>query len=469
MFRYEYENQIIGRNLLEFIAPEDQQKGKAGTDSMLKGNPIGTTEYKAIRSDNSVFDVEVNGEFIRDAEGKTVSAVYIVRDISERKLTEEKLTQSEEKYRLLFAHNPQPMWIYDLETLAILEVNDSSIQQYGYTREEFLNLTIKDIRPAEDIQELIEDVNSAEKNKNARKVWRHSWKDGTLRYVEITAQSIDFNGRNARHVLINDVTERVQAEDALRQSEEKYKSIIESQSEGIGLVDENEIFRFVNPAALRIFETENLIGASLFDFLSPFEIKKINEQTNNRKNGVSNNYELEIITPKGNVKFISVSTEPNFDENGLYEGAYGVFMDITERKLAQIALMQSEEKYRKDLILLNSIFESPVNIIVFSLDKNYCYTAFTTYHALTMKQIWGVDIHLGMNMLELISNSGDREKAKTNFDKALSGENFVLIEEYGDDSMYSTYYENFYSPVKNTSNEITGISIFVIDATERLN
>jgi len=265
-----------------------------------------------------------------------------------------------------------------------------------------------------------------------------------------------------------DITNRIHSEEKLKNNEENLRKILYSQNEGIGEVNQHEIFVFVNPAANKIFETESLLGMSLFDFLNSKEIEKIQNQTLNRKNYISNVYELEISTQKGNVKYLSISSEPKIDELGEYEGAYAVFSDITERKNAQRDLKLSEERYRKDLLLLNSIFESPVDIIVFSLDVNFCYTAFTKYHAQTMKIIWGVDIQLGMNMLNIITKLEDREKAKRNFERVLADNYFVLTEEYGEENLHRTYYDNFYSPVKNNTFEIIGISVFVIDVTERM-
>lgn len=129
--------------------------------------------------------------------------------------------------------------------------------------------------------------------------------------------------------------------------------------------------------------------------------------------------------------------------------------------------LQNSEKYRTELLLLNSIFESPNNIIIFSLDKNYCYTSFTKFHRETIKAIWGVEIRQGMNLLEIISNPTDREKAKKNFDRALKGENFIQTEEYGEVNLHRNFYDDYYFPIKNPDSEIIGVSVFVIDATKQ--
>ncbi|MFZ4548507.1 MAG: PAS domain S-box protein, partial [Bacteroidales bacterium] len=157
------------------------------------------------------------------------------------------------------------------------------------------------------------------------------------RYVWANAAPI-FNAKGIQTsaiVVFLDITERKLTEQALKKSEEKYQSIIQSQSEGIGVVNQNEVFEFTNLAAEKIFETGpgELIGASLYDFLHPDETGQINFQTGERQQGNSGTYEIHIITKKGNAKYILVSSSPKLDENKNYIGAYGVFRDITERRL----------------------------------------------------------------------------------------------------------------------------------------
>src|SRR5262249_30594276 len=105
------------------------------------------------------------------------------------------LQRSEVQYRLLFESNPHPMWVYDFTTLSFLAVNDAAINHYGYSREEFLSMTIKEIRPEEDISILLDLVSKANKGLIIGNIIRHRKKDSSIIDVEITSHSIIFEGR----------------------------------------------------------------------------------------------------------------------------------------------------------------------------------------------------------------------------------------------------------------------------------
>lgn len=116
---------------------------------------------------------------------------------------------------------------------------------------------------------------------------------------------------------------------------------------------------------------------------------------------------------------------------------------------------------------LEEIMNSPSRVIFFCLDKEYRYLVFNRNHSETMRAIWGIDIEKGHSMLDYISNENDKIKAKANFDRALSGEEFTLIEEYGDEELLRSYYEDYYSPLRNEASEIIGLIVYVTDISER--
>lgn len=137
------------------------------------------------------------------------------------------------------------------------------------------------------------------------------------------------------------------------------------------------------------------------------------------------------------------------------------------KQLSHEEALQELDRSKQHLLLLENILESPHGVIFFALDDAYRYTSFARAHAETMKHIWGVTIEIGTCMLDVITDDADRQKAKANFDAALSGENILREEEYGDAALHRTFWENRYSPLRDASGRITGLTVFVTDITAR--
>lgn len=156
---------------------------------------------------------------------------------------------------------------------------------------------------------------------------------------------------------------------------------------------------------------------------------------------------------------LRIISSPLEDEVGNVVAALELVENISSVK-------QMEDELKTAQASLNSIFEGPENIIAFSLDKNYRYMFFNQAHRITMKNIWGVDIKIGKSMLDYISYTDDRNKAKVNFDRSLAGESFIELEDYGEESLSRRYWENIYNPIQS-GEEIIGLSVFCIDITER--
>jgi len=148
-----------------------------------------------------------------------VLGVFVFRKIRlDLKNEREERLSTEGKYKMLFHKSPLPKWIYDEDTLRFLEVNDTAVKDYGYSRDEFLSMSITDIRPREDLGRLREDVESIRQQPGAFRngQWRHRKKNGDIIDVEVTAHSIDYEDRRARMVVVNDITEGRRYEEQLK-------------------------------------------------------------------------------------------------------------------------------------------------------------------------------------------------------------------------------------------------------------
>ncbi|MCK6408714.1 MAG: PAS domain S-box protein [Thauera sp.] len=161
-------------------------------------------------------------------------ALALVLAIRRLKRAQAEQSKSEAHYRRLFQSNPHPMWVYDLETLRFLAVNDAAASHYGYSRDEFLSMTIKDIRPPEDLARLYRNLEALpEDGLDQAGVWRHLKKDGSVIDVEITSHLLEFEGRKSELVLAHDITIRRQAENALRESNERLKKVLKVETVGV--------------------------------------------------------------------------------------------------------------------------------------------------------------------------------------------------------------------------------------------
>ncbi|GEM_PF-583738 len=178
--------------------------------------------------DESGFVRRHNAELARKLEAK-------VKEL-ERAYAE--LAAKEAGYRLLFQSNPLPMWVYEIETLRFLAVNEAAIRRYGYSREEFLAMTIADIRPADELSRLLENVARVGEGMDEAGLWRHRRKDGALIDVEITAHALGFEGRRAEMVVAVDVTEQLRAESEVKRQVARLEHSREATIEAIARIEE---------------------------------------------------------------------------------------------------------------------------------------------------------------------------------------------------------------------------------------
>jgi PAS domain S-box-containing protein len=166
-----------------------------------------------------------SGKPLFDAEGRFRGYHGIGKDVTEKVEAQKALEESERRYRMLFDIHPHPMWVVDARTLAFLAVNEEAIRLYGYSHDEFLAMTADQIRPEEDVAELIKAFQDRSRTYRQR-VWRHRKKNGDLMEVEIVSFNLEFDGRHARLGVIDDISERLKAEQRVREIEARYEALL---------------------------------------------------------------------------------------------------------------------------------------------------------------------------------------------------------------------------------------------------
>jgi PAS domain S-box-containing protein len=212
-------DELLSLNLKDIIALEDLMNNPLRTEE-LKSGSILMVNRVILRKDKTPVNVEIRAKMLS---GNFIQA--IVRDVTDRIKAEKILFESEKRYKDLFKSNPNPMWVYDLETLKFLDVNQAAIINYGYSLEEFLSMTLKDIRPQEDVSKLMDNLRTAEYGFEYSTGWKHLKKDGSIIDVEIRSNAIEYKGKKAKLVSAIDVTWRKISEEEIKKSREELRAL----------------------------------------------------------------------------------------------------------------------------------------------------------------------------------------------------------------------------------------------------
>ncbi len=307
------------------------------------------------------------------------------KDVGQMPEVERNLYESEEKYRFLFANNPQPMLIYDIETLAFLEVNQAMVDNYGFTAEEFMEMTIKDIRPAEDIPELLENIKNLNSGFTTTSPWKHRKKNGEIIHVENIAYSVNYNGRKARHVIVHDITGQKSVEQKGREAIENLRNerlllrtLIDNIPDSIYSKDLDCRKTLVNKAELGFMgaKTEaEVLGKNDFDFY-PAELAEkfyADDQSVIQSGKPVLNREEYILDENGKKRWLLSSKLPLRDKDNHVIGLVGIGRDITDRKLAEEDLKENEERHRTILqTAMDGFWLFDLNGKMLEVNQTYC-------------------------------------------------------------------------------------------------
>jgi PAS domain S-box-containing protein len=257
---------------------------------------------------------------------------------------------NEEAYRLLFENNPNPLWVCDEHTLEFLAVNQAAVENYGYTREEFLKMTIKDIvAPAGKGGRTEGEEYRLDQLALRGGVWAHRKKDGTLMDVEVSSSPVPFDGVPARLVLVYDVTERKQDEEALQQERNVLRTLIDILPDYIYIKDLKSRFVVANAAVARVMgatDPKQLLGKTDGEFYPgrlATEFRADEEQLLRTGEPVINKDEPHADAT-GAMRDILTTKVPLRDAQGKITGLVGIGRDITELKQATGALRKAHDE-----------------------------------------------------------------------------------------------------------------------------
>lgn len=278
-------------------------------------------------------------------------ALISVRDISEHLEFEKRIKNNEIRYRELFENNPQPMWFYDNKSLKFLMVNNAAIEKYGYTKEEFLNMTIKEIIPEEDIPEYLKIIENYENYKSTNNYCRHKTKDGKIIFVEINSQFIKFNGWTARVVMSTDVTDKIKAENNLFNEYAKLNSIIESTSDIIFAVDKNYCYTCFNSNHVKAMKTIYGVDIKLGECLLDYQTEEDREKAKISLDKALNGEVIREVTITGSKEheqlYFEVTHHPIKNDTGEIIGVSVYVKNVTELLMLLDVVKRREKEYRE--------------------------------------------------------------------------------------------------------------------------
>lgn len=265
MYGYKAE-EVIGKSISIIVPGDHADEVEQILRRIANGEHINHYETVRVNKSGALLDVSLTVSPVYDPSDNLVGASIIACDITPTKRALLALHEPEAQYRLLFDSNPMPMWVFDRKSLRFLAVNEAAVRKYGYSRSEFFNMTILDIRPVEDVIPLLQSFKHPVAGLQRLEHWKHRKKDGTIIDVEITAHDLNFHGAEAELVLIHDVTGQLRDQEQRRQSEERFSKAFRASPVGITISTEAD-GRYVdaNPAYLKMmgYERHELVGKTV--------------------------------------------------------------------------------------------------------------------------------------------------------------------------------------------------------------
>ncbi len=335
---------------------------------VLLTNNVEELEYRILTPGGKIKWIRERKQLVKNDLGEIIRLDTMLSETTDHKAEEIRLIDSEATFKSLFYKNPHPMWVYDTETLYFLAVNDAAVKFYGYTHDEFFRMTVRQIRPKEDVDDLLQAIRNNDLESRSDKNWRHLRKDGSLIFVKLVSSFLQFRGHKARLVLANDVTKQVSAESQMEKVYRYLERFQEAVSKNslLALMDNSGTIVFVNDNLLQKsgFKSEQLIGKPWSMLQSSIYKTEHNQEINQfMAEQKSWRGERKFFRRQGSHFWVNCSIIPILDS----EDNPAQYLLIAD----DISNLKEAEKRNKDYAMkLHNILEG-VTDAIFVLDKNW--------------------------------------------------------------------------------------------------
>jgi len=341
--------EIVGQSFFSAFGVIPESNGFAGS----LGRATEAKEFRhqfiarSAKGDDRWLDLIVSP--ITGKHDETIGFRGVARDITERKNFEEALRDSETRYKLLFESTPQPIWVYNEETLAFLAVNEAATKTYGYTRDEFLSMTVDSIRAKEDIPALLIKNATGANELVLSSPWRHETRDGKVIYVEMSSHPVVFDGKHSKLVIVNDVTERKLLDEkqqrlhaSLQQSAMEWRQTFNAIDFPVLIIDLHGVVKRSNEAAEQIagLGSEAINGRTLMELGAHQPWKKaaeLIEVVRGSHLAVSEEVKCDVTGKTWSLTLYLISEFGSVSERAIF-----IAQDITKRAELEASLRQSE-------------------------------------------------------------------------------------------------------------------------------
>ena len=370
-------------------------------------------------------------------------------------------------YGLLFEEANDGVIIFD-QNDRILDVNKQACRLYGYGREEFLELTLSDLQaakgnhsPGRTIREELDNYGSVPFETT------DVTKAGRFIEVEITNTPMEIDGRRLVLSISRNITERKRREREAAEALALQRAVVESPKNiNIWSIDRSFRYSFFNMAHKTgmkdVWEADIRVGDNILDTLTDPEYRRtVEENYRSIFEGRQHRSVDKLALPEGGYRYYENFATPMRDFEGTIIGATVFATDITDRMLL-------EEELKHKIALLESIMNSPPDILILSVDREYRYTFFNKAHRRGMLEVWGTEPEIGKRVFEILPDEEYRRELKYYYELGFAGESWSRTSRFVDRNGRERYFDNLSAPVRDKDGKIIGLTVFITEVTERM-